>query len=1025
LALASFQDNITVLRAALSYGQHPSYLIGASALVAKFHIRARTIDLLGRQQIANISTAISELFKNAHDAYATTADVDYFRDDGLFVLRDDGLGMTRKDFEERWLTLGTDSKVGSFSGLKRPPVDREQDRRPLLGEKGIGRLAIAVIGRQVLVLTRAKVDGKAEETITAAYIHWGLFELPGIDLDEIVIPLETFRADTLPDFEDVKEMVRKARQNLESLSSRIEKKVAEGIRHDMDAFKVDPRDAATYLGQPTFEADGCGTHFYIFPADEIIQDDIDKRDESTKATRLEKNLIGFTNTMTPDFRKPKIITRFRDHTDEGEPLERVGEKAFFSPEEFKQVDHHIRGRFDEYGQFRGKVGVYQTLPTEYVLNWQNTDGKATSCGPFDFSIAVIQPTPGDSLVEPTEHAKIKRKLDRHGGVYIYKDGVRVQPYGGPDFDFLDVERRRNMRAGTAYYSFRNIMGAVELTSQDNYNLVEKAGREGFREDKAYRQFRSILINFFIQSAADFFREKGKYSEEWADKRYELQRLDEVRKKREKQSRGKKEKFGEQLEAFFKVFDSGKLPTAISNTVSEFETSLRSELESNKTPQLKALAIGRLEAEAKLHLDQVRKEHAISKPRGVGLNTELRNNWEAYQTAIGRITNDLVLPAEKTIEDIVTTTIKNNKLNLEPGLRLNAAVQKHTNDTLSSMKALRTQTEEALTDLTRSVRDTTKNSFRNVSKVVDEVLAELELVKGKKHVELDFSKQREAFETLVADAFEEESEKLKKIYSQLEAVLASTQSSGSDIIEVTEALEEEVVALRERQEVDFELAQIGMALNTINHEFGKTAGSLRDGLRRMKSWAHANPDMKRLYDDMRVNFDHLDSYLALFNPLDRKLQSAAVDIKGSDVFRFVSDLFVKRLKRHNVRLVADEGFKAHTLHGFHADFYPVFVNLIDNAIYWTSSARKDVGIIELIEDNGDLCVRDNGRGVSSIDVRNIFELNFTRKPGGRGMGLHISRQALGRLGYELNIDPPSPNSGACFRISKISMEDVSR
>ena len=75
--------------------------------MAKFHIRARTIDLLGRQQIANISTAISELFKNAHDAYATTAEVDYFRDDGLFVLRDDGLGMTRIDFEERWLTLGT------------------------------------------------------------------------------------------------------------------------------------------------------------------------------------------------------------------------------------------------------------------------------------------------------------------------------------------------------------------------------------------------------------------------------------------------------------------------------------------------------------------------------------------------------------------------------------------------------------------------------------------------------------------------------------------------------------------------------------------------------------------------------------------------------------------------------------------------------------------------------------------------------------------------------------------------------
>ncbi|WP_342076088.1 hypothetical protein [Yoonia sp. SS1-5] len=182
----------------------------------------------------------------------------------------------------------------------------------------------------MLVLTRAKVDGKAEDSITAAYIHWGLFELPGIDLDEIVIPLETFKADTLPNLVDVQEMVSKARDSLESLASRIDEKVAKSIRNDMDAFKVDPRDASTYLGQPSFDLNGSGTHFYILPADEIIQDDIDDRDESTKATRFEKNLIGFTNTMTPEFRKPKIITRFRDHVDEGEPLERVGEKAFFS-----------------------------------------------------------------------------------------------------------------------------------------------------------------------------------------------------------------------------------------------------------------------------------------------------------------------------------------------------------------------------------------------------------------------------------------------------------------------------------------------------------------------------------------------------------------------------------------------------------------------------------------------------------------------------------------------------------------------
>ena len=127
--------------------------------MAKFQTRARTVDMLGRQQIAGVPTAISELFKNAHDAYADSAIVDFFRSDRLFVLRDDGLGMTEQDFEQRWLTLGTESKAGAASGIPAPPTRSGYARRPVLGEKGIGRLAIAAIGPQVLVLSRPLRDG--------------------------------------------------------------------------------------------------------------------------------------------------------------------------------------------------------------------------------------------------------------------------------------------------------------------------------------------------------------------------------------------------------------------------------------------------------------------------------------------------------------------------------------------------------------------------------------------------------------------------------------------------------------------------------------------------------------------------------------------------------------------------------------------------------------------------------------------------------------------------------------------------
>ena len=140
--------------------------------MARLNVRARAVDLLGRQQVAGIPTAISELFKNAHDAYANKVAVDFFRVPRLFLLRDDGVGMSRTDFESRWLTIGTESKVGSAS-MAPPPRDETQPIRPVMGEKGIGRLAIALIGPQVLVITRAK-DAEVDET-TLAFINWAVF----------------------------------------------------------------------------------------------------------------------------------------------------------------------------------------------------------------------------------------------------------------------------------------------------------------------------------------------------------------------------------------------------------------------------------------------------------------------------------------------------------------------------------------------------------------------------------------------------------------------------------------------------------------------------------------------------------------------------------------------------------------------------------------------------------------------------------------------------------------------------------
>ena len=121
-----------------------------------FQTRARTIDHLGREQIADCPTAISELWKNAYDAYAKRVELHLFDSDTkVAAIFDDGHGMNRQEFETKWLTVGTESKT---NGFEIPEKDRNGlPPRPKQGQKGIGRLSSAALGPLLLLISKRKV----------------------------------------------------------------------------------------------------------------------------------------------------------------------------------------------------------------------------------------------------------------------------------------------------------------------------------------------------------------------------------------------------------------------------------------------------------------------------------------------------------------------------------------------------------------------------------------------------------------------------------------------------------------------------------------------------------------------------------------------------------------------------------------------------------------------------------------------------------------------------------------------------
>ncbi|AVQ29489.1 ATP-binding protein [Fusobacterium ulcerans] len=114
---------------------------------------SRVAELLGVQNFTKKESAILELVKNSFDAGASELKI-IFKEDQL-ILEDNGKGMNEDDIRNKWMHVGKSSKENEYSFY-----DIEGNERIYSGSKGIGRFALARLGKRVKLISNKLKDYK-------------------------------------------------------------------------------------------------------------------------------------------------------------------------------------------------------------------------------------------------------------------------------------------------------------------------------------------------------------------------------------------------------------------------------------------------------------------------------------------------------------------------------------------------------------------------------------------------------------------------------------------------------------------------------------------------------------------------------------------------------------------------------------------------------------------------------------------------------------------------------------------------
>lgn len=403
-----------------------------SRLSFRFH--ARALAALGRDLVTNDVVAVLELVKNAYDALATIVQVQIRTDpqdsnQGYIEISDNGHGMDYSTIRDVWCVVATPYRQES-------PVSKIGRRsRSVTGEKGLGRLSAARLGRNIRVITRS-MDGPVlsfsvnwDELVDADDLSSAGFEvseLPTGAFDEhhgTLIRVGLLRNQ----WND--EKIEDLRQNLARLVSPFASVGDFAIRLDVPGNNGDPslQDVRPprFLSEPKYAVEG-----NVDPDGEI-----------------------------------RAMYRYR-------PIDGSNNR------DCKLRDNGL-----------------DVADTEARAEGQAIDNAMSGCGPFQFEIRAWDLTSHDTRDIATHFGETRRRIRSairsHRGLSVYRDDVLVLPKSDSTRDWLGLDLRRVSRVGPRL-STSQVVGYVRITKGNNPGIIDTSDREGLVDNSAMDAFCRLI-----------------------------------------------------------------------------------------------------------------------------------------------------------------------------------------------------------------------------------------------------------------------------------------------------------------------------------------------------------------------------------------------------------------------------------------------------------------------------------------------------------------------------------------------------